>query len=345
MATTFSDSSYKQTGDKTIMLNLKRNRRDFKTYSMFLGGLDVTHRNIDMLDPLRTNYVRIFITKLPKFMVDKDKEFALRFKHYIEMGFVGIDGIANTTMDTEEVTGGYAGNKFKVPNVVKDETDTVTIKIYELTGSPVREFIDTWVTGISDPLTGLAHYHGWISDTCHFSAKNHTMEMFYVATDPTGRDDSIEYACLFANMFPTEVKKDHFNYESGTHPVVQIDIPFTANRYESPQINEVAHALLKKFRIIRDYLNFQSGYTVDFDTADSDGRKVALSDSWDVPNSEFNIGSSDNMRDYEYWTGAEAEADMTAGDAEAYGYNVANAGYNRQKKLTQNTNASLTGVV
>lgn len=290
--------------DKTIMLNCKRNRRDFKTYSMFMGGLDVTHRNIDMLDPLRTNYVRIFITQLPKFMMDKDKEFCLRFKHYVEMGFVGIDGIANTTMDTEEVTGGYAGNKFKVPNVVKDETDTVTIKLYELTGSPVREFIDTWVTGISDPLTGLAHYHGWISDTCHFSASNHTMEMFYVATDPTGRDDAIEYACLFANMFPTEVKKDHFNYEAGTHPVVQIDIPFTANRYESPQINEVAHNLLKKYRIVRDYLNFQSGY-------DADGFSDSIGDDYNVPeysNMGSDMAGSQIIKDYEFYTGAEDES-------------------------------------
>ena len=273
--------------DKTIMLGIKRNRRDFKDYSMFMGGLDITHRNIDMLDPLRTNFVRIFITQLPKFMEVKDLEFAKRFKHYVEMGFVGIDGIANTTMETEEVTGGYAGNKFKVPNVVKDETDNVTIKIYELTGSPVREFIDTWVTGISDPLTGLSHYHGFISDTCHFSAKNHTMEMFYVSTDPTGRDDAIEYACMFVNMFPIEVKKDHFNYESGTHPVVQIDIPFTANRYESPQINRICKKLLEKYRILRDYLNFQSGYS-DSDISGMEDYTQHVSRGWEEENKNAN---------------------------------------------------------
>ena len=244
-----------------IMVNIKQNSKDFKDFSMFMGGLDVTSKNIDQLDPLRTNYVRIFITRTPRFMEKLDLEGTKRWKHYMEMGFIGIDGIANTTMDTEEVTGGYAGNKFKVPNVVKDETDQVTLKVYELTGSPVREFIDTWITGIADPLTGLAHYHGYISEECEFKASNHTMEMFYVATDPTGRETCIEYACLFANMMPLEVKKDHFNYESGTHPVVQLDIPFTANRYESPQINEIARALLAKYRILRDYLNFDSGYT------------------------------------------------------------------------------------
>ena len=80
--------------------------------------------------------------------------------YLIELGFTGIDGIADTTMETEELTGGYAGNKFQIPNVVKDETDSLTIKVYEFSGSPIREFIDTWMTGISDPLTGLSHYHG-----------------------------------------------------------------------------------------------------------------------------------------------------------------------------------------
>lgn len=246
---------------KSIQQNIKQNTKDFHEYSLFMGGLDVTAKNIDQLDPLRTNFVRIFITRLPRFMTKMDMDACKRFKHLCEMGFVGIDGIQNTTMDTEEVTGGYAGNRFKIPGVVKDDTDSVTIKLYEFSGSPIREFIDTWMTGISDPLTGLSHYHGYISDTCTFKASNHTMEMFYVATDPTGREDGIEYACMFANMMPTEVKKDHFNFEPGSHPAVQIDVPFTANRYESPQINEIAKALLAKYKILRDYLNFNSGYS------------------------------------------------------------------------------------
>ena len=38
---------------------------------------------------------------------------AKRFKHLLELGFTGIDGIADTTMETEELTGGYAGTNSK----------------------------------------------------------------------------------------------------------------------------------------------------------------------------------------------------------------------------------------
>ena len=266
-------------GLKSIQQNIKQNTKDFSQYSLFMGGLDVTAKNIDQLDPLRGNFARLFILRLPRFMELMDSASAKRFKHLIEMGFIGVDGIQNTTMDTEELTGGYAGNRFKIPNVVKDETDSVTIKMYEFSGSPIREFLDTWMTGISDPLTGLAHYHGMISDTCSFKASNHTMEMMYVATDPTGREDGIEYACLFANMMPTEIKKDHFNFEPGNHPAIQIDLPFTATRYESPQINEIAKALITKYKILRDYLNFNSGYTTQ-NVADMESYNQQITEGW-----------------------------------------------------------------
>ena len=184
---------------------------------------------------------------------------AKRFKHLIELGFTGIDGIADTTMETEELTGGYAGNKFQIPNVVKDETDSLTIKTYEFSGSPIREFIDTWMTGISDPLTGLSHYHGQISPECQFKASNHVMECIIVNTDPTGMD--IEYCAMFSNLMPKKVAKSHFNFEPGSHAAVSLDLEFTATRYESPQINEIGSALLNKYRILRDYLDFNSGYT------------------------------------------------------------------------------------
>lgn len=246
---------------KSIQQNIKRNTKDFSQYSLFVGGLDVSVKNIDQLDPLRGGFSRIFITRLPRFMEIQDLDVSKRFKHLLELGFVGVDGIGNTTMETEDITGGYAGNKFQIPTIVRDETEQITIKVYEFSGSPIREYIDTWMTGIFDPLTGLAHYHGVISETCEYKASNHVMEMFYVATDPTGIN--IEYACMISNMMPKEVAKGHFNFEPGSHPAVQIDLPFTATRYESPQINEIAAALLDKYKILRDYLDFNSGYSTE----------------------------------------------------------------------------------
>jgi hypothetical protein len=176
----------------------------------------------------------------------------------LEYGFIAVDGIQNTVLETDTVTGGYAGRTLEIPTLAKDETNAITVRVYEFAGSPIREMIDLWITGISDPYTGLTHYHGAISDTLSVKQSNHTSEMIYVATDSTGRSDRIEYACLLCNMVPKTVKKDHFNYESGTHALVQYDIDFTATKYESVQINAIAKMLVSKQNILANYTYFQA---------------------------------------------------------------------------------------
>lgn len=244
---------------KSIQQGRKQNTKDFGEYGLWVGGLDVSSKNIDQFDPLRVGYARIFMIRPPRFMQKMDPDATARFKHLIEMGFTRFDGIADKQMETEDITGGYVGAKFQIPSMVRDETDGVTITVNEFSGSPVNEYIDTWMTGISDPLTGLSHYHGVLSDECPYRASNHTMEIIFVCTDPTGID--IEYCAMFCNMMPKSVKQNHFNYESGSHPAVSLDLEFTATKYESPQINTIGAALLEKYRVLRDYLDFNSGYS------------------------------------------------------------------------------------
>lgn len=249
---------------KTLQSNIKNNRTDLTTYSFFLGGLNAKNRSLTKYSPLKTGYARIFLIKMPSFMKAVFPERTTQFKHYIEYGFVGIDGIQNLSMEFEQLTGSYAGRQMDVATVAKDETQEITVKIYELAGSPVREYIDMWLTGISDPYTGITHYHGALDKGIPYSQAYHTMEAIYVQTDPTGRSDAIEYACLLTNMMPKSSKRDHFNYEAGQHSIVQVDIPFTCVKYESAQINEIAKALVAKYKILNNFVNFDSEYTLGF---------------------------------------------------------------------------------
>ena len=228
-----------------------------KNYSLFLGGLNATHKGLEMYDPLKTGYNRIFFIKMPAFMQEQFGDKTDYMRHIFEYTFTRIDGIGNTTLDSEQITGGYAGKSFDTPTVAKDETQSITLQLYEFAGSPVREYIDLWISGISDPYTGLGHYHGAVeSGKLRYKQSNHIAEAIYVATDPTGLSQGIEYACLLTNMFPKGVKKDHFNYESGTHNTVQTDIEFSAVKYESPKINEMAKTLMDKYQTMKNYLHF-----------------------------------------------------------------------------------------
>lgn len=231
-------------------------------YSLFMGGLNVKNSALKQYTPLKNGYARLFITRLPRFMNIMFPSKTKNFRHLLEYGFVGVDGIQNLTMDFEQLTGGYAGRAFDVATTSKDETNEITVKLYEFAGSPVREYLDLWITGIADPQTGLCHYHGALdlADPVPYNQANHTMEAIYINTDPTGRHDSIEYACMITNMIPKTSKRDHFNYEAGQHQIVQVDVTFTAVKYESAQINAVAKKLLEKYAVLRNYLNFDSDY-------------------------------------------------------------------------------------
>ena len=274
---------------QTLQSNIKKYDSDFiKNYSLFLGGLNATQKSLEQYDPLKTGYNRIFFVKMPVFMEMIMQKETQRIRHLMEYGFTRVDGIGNTTLETDQITGGYAGRAFDVATIAKDDTQEITLSLYEFAGSPVREYMDMWISGISDPYTGYGHYHGafeW-DENLRYSQHNHVAEAIYVATDPTGRSNGVEYCCLLSNMFPKSVKKDQFNYESGRHELVQLDINFSCVKYESPQINAIGKALLDKFQTMTNYLDFISQYTTDDVDAKIKNRMVNWPD-------KYNIGAQD----------------------------------------------------
>lgn len=244
----------------TIQSNIKSNVKDLTGYSLFLGGLNVKSKALEQYNPQKTGYSRIFFVKMPVYMKAIMPNKTKNFKHIMEYGFKSIDGIQNLQMEFEQITGGYAGRSFEIPTILKDETNAITIKVQEMSGSPIREYVEMWLTGISDPQTGMAHYHGAMDApyNIEYAQSNHTAEAIYVSTDATGRN--IEFACLLSNMVPKMVKRDQFNFESGTHNTVEYDVEYTCTMYTSPDVNSVASKLLDKYKILTNYLNFKSDY-------------------------------------------------------------------------------------
>lgn len=256
----------------TLQDNIRRPIKDdnLTHYAYWISGANSKHAALEQYDLLRTGYVRIFVLQPPAF-VDKllPKETA-KFVHLLEFGNVGIDGIQGYSVETTQATGGYAGTSIELPTGTKDDTSSITIKLYETQGSLVRTYIDFWITGTFDPITGLNHYHGarmpsiygidgqQDANSMYFSQANHTMEVLAVATDPTG--DLPEYSCLLTNMFPKGSDHSHFNYDPGSHELVQLSLEFTANKYLGTQINYLGKIALEQFRILKNFMLTYSGY-------------------------------------------------------------------------------------
>lgn len=249
----------------TFQTNIKsfKGKDSITDYALFLGGLDVTRDVLKAYDPFKGGFGRIFMTRGPVFIeADTDMFSKLRaFKHILEYANTGISGINDVDVTSETISGGYVGREFAVPTIARNTTNQFTISTYEFSGSPMRELLMYWVTGVMDLQSGFSTYHG-IAKDIEVCQANHTAEFVYVLTDQTGKSSNIEFVCLFANCFPTGVKMDHLNTRAGEHNIAEMDITFTTTMYESPQINEIGKKLLDKYQILMDSLNFNPKFDV-----------------------------------------------------------------------------------
>ena len=265
MATT-QNGTNKSSQDSTIQTGAKTHESsNLMDYALFVGGLNVTHEVLRNYDPLRTGYGRLFMVHEPAWLAQSIGDKLKKFKHILEYGNTAVQGIGDIEVNFNDYTGGYAGKSFSIPSVATDGTQTFTVNCYEFSGSPIREVIHTWVNGTTDLLTGLAHYNGHAatygnkdgSSVLPVLQSNQTAEFVYVSTDVTGT--MVEYACFFANCFPANVRNEQFNYTSGSHELVEYNVEFRCTKYESLQINKLGQALLNKYRVLANSLNFFSG--------------------------------------------------------------------------------------
>ena len=252
--------------DSDMSRYMVTNDGDYSKFSYFLTGVDVTSQNLDQMNPFIRGYARLFMYKKPYFMEKAFPDLTNRFKSYIETGFRSVNGIGDIQVDFTTFEGGYTGQKFETVQIATDQTDTVTIGLYEMSGSPCTEFLTTWITGVRDPRTGIAHYHGNVmgpmddaTDKIRYGEKNHTAEFVYFVTDPTGK--FIEYACMLAHCFPEKVDRDQYNYDTNSHDATEIEVVLHCTKYESRYINDIAAYYLAIDTLKWSYLDFDPNIT------------------------------------------------------------------------------------
>ena len=237
----------------TSQSGIRSQKRDFSNVSLFQNGPQLDNGRLSQYNFYQSGFAKIFWLTLPTFMELTKPDLVSKFKNYTEKGHTSFDMSTNT----EDITGGIAGNSFKQVTGVKDDFDSFTIKCYEQVGSPLRETISYWLFGIRDPETGYATYQG-IVDTIEggYDPMNHTAELLYVVTDPSGSENGIEYACLIQNIIPTKVPMSHLNMTHGEHSVAEIDLEFTGYKRESAYINEQAKIIYAAHKSIEHYMDY-----------------------------------------------------------------------------------------
>lgn len=226
--------------------------------NLFAGQWRLDQTNIDRFDPFITGYAFVIWTKLPRFF---DTAFATEFKALTERNFKSFDGISDIQLSTEDMTHGFTGNAMGIATNINKENTSFTLKHQELQGSPVRELYQYWTTGIRDPESGLAHYHGKMTgdNPLLYSMQNHTGELLYVVTDPSGSTNGIEFAAYYTNVFPTKIPLGHLNYSSGDHGLAEIDIEFRGNMHIGYYVNDLAKKLMVDYEVKKRYGQYELG--------------------------------------------------------------------------------------
>lgn len=228
--------------------------------NLFSGVWDLNQNNLDRFDPFITGYSFIVWTKLPAFFEKSDiTGLSDRFKGITEKNFKTFSGLGDMSLSVEDMTHGFTGNAYGVATNIQKENTSFTISHYESAGSPIRQLYTYWVTGIRDFETGLGNYHGLVDKLeGGYSAKNHTGELLYILTDPSGgwNGTGIEFACYYTNVMPTKIPMDHLNYTSGDHSVPELSIDFRGNYHQSDAINELAAKFLKENHIKKGYSSY-----------------------------------------------------------------------------------------
>lgn len=258
-------------------------------YSLFVGGVNATHHALSNYSPLMNGFGRLFMVRPPKaiqYMFGNGEKaryspnsLFMQFKHMLEYMNRSVTGFQDKTLESAgtPIQGGFAGRQFNTPTVTKETTNTVTIGVYELVGSPFYTVLDGWMNAIGDENSGLATYGGWISggqdnekkekrlfisktgdseDGIPFNEANHTAEFIYVLHDRSGAQ--VERAVLLADCYPTTLAQGAAldMAAGGTHDNVTYDITFNCVLYRSPIITSIANDLLKQYRIVSNSYNF-----------------------------------------------------------------------------------------
>ncbi len=207
--------------------------------SPLLANGMLVEANPDLIEPFINGYNYITFSKLPDFFNDNIKA---NYRAYTERNIKGIDVFQDFELETASITHGFNGQTYDVASNLKRDINRITLTHNEFWNLPVSRLGEAWVTGIRDPETGMAHYHGDIlKENIQYKPSYHTGAMFTWVTDPAGK--GLLRAAVLVNMFPLPVKLSQFNFSSGDHSTQDMSINYSCIYHESKYINAVCRKL------------------------------------------------------------------------------------------------------
>lgn len=187
--------------------------------NFFTGSINT---GANSYDPYVSGYAFIVWLKMPTWVPNVEE-----FKQFSQKNFKSFQGLANMDLETAGVRAGFTTNETHYTTGNAAKPSEFTLKYQEHSGAPMTKSYNSWVSGIRDPKTGIATYPKQFGLEYH--SDNHTGTLLYVVTRPDADNfagKNIEFAALWTHVQPKRINMEHYNYESGSHDLVELDQPF-----------------------------------------------------------------------------------------------------------------------
>ena len=203
-------------------------------------------------EPFRVGRFIVKWTKAPPFMPD----IAVKYLRWIfEDMVMEVSGVPENSIDKIDIQSGAVHATTSYPGIYHESGNSVTLKVRECAGSPVRKFLDYWLSGISDRKTGVCHMYG---AKMRATLPNMAGSILYILLGPTCRPEDIEFACMWHEVLPYQEKASHLNSgnigDAGSG--VDLDIEFSGRYDRGPEIDIFARKVVEGYNLYgQSYLN------------------------------------------------------------------------------------------
>lgn len=201
-------------------------------------------------EPIRVGRFILKWLKYPPFFANEMKEL---MRYMLEDNVKGVSGVPSNSIQKFEITNGPTKIQQSYPGMYEQSGGSMSLKVPEFSGSPLRKLLQYWLYGISDPKTGVMHFWG---KRMRGLLPNYAGSFIYIVLGPTCRADDIEYACMLHECFPVSEKADHFSSDLGEVGSGQeLDIEFSGMFDHGPHIDALAQQITNGFGLYNeDYL-------------------------------------------------------------------------------------------
>lgn len=212
-------------------------------------------------EPFRVGRFMVKWVKAPPFFPD----LAVKYLRFIfEDMVMEVSGVPENSIDKIDIQNGAVHATTSYPGIYHESGNSVTLKVRECAGSPVRKFLDYWISGISDRKTGVCHMYGFKGRAV---LPNMAGSILYVLLGPTCRPEDIEFACMWHEVIPYQEKASHLNSgnigDAGSG--VDMDVEFSGMYDRGPEIDIFARKVVEAYNLYgQTYLNqLMPGYMYD----------------------------------------------------------------------------------